>query len=76
MKKSEMFDKLDHDLTATIRNFKVAEKLFLGESADAPLATELLKASIEQLEELKRDLLKSIDQVKDWKNKPSVNAQK
>lgn len=46
---SELLDKMDHDLTASIRNFMVAADLLESQSPNVRLAVELLRASIEQL---------------------------
>lgn len=46
---TELLDKMDHDLTASIRNFMVAADLLESPSPNVRLAVELLRASIEQL---------------------------
>jgi hypothetical protein len=46
---SELLDKMDHDLTASIRNFMVAADLLESPSPNVRLAIDLLRASIEQL---------------------------
>ena len=45
-------EKLDHDLSNSIRNFKVALSLMNGETRERETAIELLSASIEQLEDV------------------------
>ena len=47
-------DKLTHDLASAIRNFSVVEQL-LRDQTQSILASDLLRASIEQLESIKRD---------------------
>jgi len=60
MTQVEATDRLEHDLLATIRNFTVAANLLDTPTPDVVLASELLKASIEQLEEVRKFVKKSL----------------
>jgi len=73
--KLELLEKLDHDLTSTIRNFQVAAGLLTGDALEVAMATELLRASIEQLESTRKFVLKE-GSINSYGNNPSMAAQK
>lgn len=67
MTQVELSDKLEHDFLATIRNFTVAANLLDAPKPDVALISELLRASIEQLEDIRhfvqKNNLQSLDEV-------------
>jgi hypothetical protein len=73
--KSKLFEKLDHDLVASIRNFQVAAGLLSGEAPEVAMAAELIRASIEQLEGTRAFLQKTAPN-KSLESKQSTAAQK
>lgn len=74
MNRQDLFEKLDHDLLSAIRNFQVAAQLLAGKPTELAVGTELLLASIEQLEGARAFLQKSNQVLKE--NNQSTAAQK
>ncbi len=57
MRRGDWGDKLEHDLTSAICNFKVAADLLEAPIPNRGLVVELLRASVEQLEALRKTLI-------------------
>jgi hypothetical protein len=74
MTKSNLLDKIDHDLASASRNLEVAIGLLAGAAPDISLANELLQASVEQMEDF-RKFYQKLD-FEDLENKQSMAAQK
>ena len=69
MSRMNLLDKIDHDLASASRNLQVALSLLAG--SDISLATELLQAGVEQLEDFRK-----FYQNLDLENKQSIDAHK
>jgi len=59
MSHDKVIEKLEHDLLSAIRNFTVAANLLDASTPDVAFASELLRASIEQLEEVRQFVQKN-----------------